>query len=73
VEIVPVTFEMDPKAPPIECAIKEEVPSAIPLPNYNGPSTKPSLGLSFRSLIPVDIFLNKPIGFPIMFKDPNIL
>ena len=43
------------------------------MPNYSGPYTKPSLGLSLRSLKPVDIFLNNPTGLPMILSDPNIL
>lgn len=71
--MVPVTFEMELSAPPIEWAIREVVPSAMPLPNYKGPWTNPSLGLSFRSLMPVEMFLNSPIGLPMMFREPNTL
>lgn len=41
VATAPVTFSTELRAPPIECVIKDEVPSAKPLPNYKGPSTKP--------------------------------
>ncbi len=61
------------KAPPKEWAIKEDVPSAKPLPNYKGPLTNPYVGLSLKALIPVEIFLKSPIGLPIIFKEPNIL
>ena len=71
--IVPVTFYTEFKAPPIEWAISEVVPSANPFPNSNGPYTNPSLGLSFKSLKPVDTFLNKLTGFPIIFKEPKTL
>ncbi len=61
------------KAPPTEWAINEEVPLAKPLPNYKGPFTKPYAGFYLKAWIPVEIFLNKPIGLPIIFKDPKIL
>jgi len=35
--MVPVTLETEFNAPPIECAIRDDVPSAIPFPNYKGP------------------------------------
>ena len=70
---VPVNFSTEFKAPPTEWAIKDVVPCASPFPNYNGPSTKPSLGLSFKSLNPVEIFLNSPTGLPKIFNEPNTL
>jgi hypothetical protein len=69
----PVAFYTEFSAPPTECAINDDVPWANPFPNSKGPYTKPSLGFYFISLIPVEIFLNKLTGFPIIFKDPNIL
>ena len=71
--IVPVTFSTEFRAPPTECAINEEVPSASPLPNSRGPYTNPSAGLSFKSLNPVEIFLKRLTGLPIILSDPNIL
>lgn len=73
VDTVPVTLDIELNAPPTEWATNDPVPSTIPNPNSAGPLTNPWAGLSFKSLTPVDIFLNKLIGFPIIFKLPNIL
>ena len=72
-ETVPVTLEIELNAPPIEWATREDVPYAIPIPNSAGPFTKPWAGFVVKSLTPVDIFLNKLIGFPMIFKLPTIL
>jgi hypothetical protein len=34
---------------------------------------KPYAGFYLKALIPVEIFLNNPIGISIIFKDPKIL
>lgn len=72
-EKVPVTFEIELKAPPIECARRDPAPCMIPTPNYAGPYTKPWAGFYLNYLTPVDMFLNRPIGFPMMFKLPKTL
>ena len=46
--------------------IKEMLPSAIPYPNSIGPSPNPWRGFSWKSISPVEIFLNKPTGLPII-------
>lgn len=73
VETVPVIPDKELKAPPTEWAIKDLVPSAIPNPNSAGPFTKPCAGLSFKSLMPVEMFLKRLIGLPIIFKLPKTL
>jgi len=64
---------MELKAPPMECAKRDPVPCTIPRPNYAGPLTKPFAGFYLKSFTPVDMFLNNPKGFPIIFKLPKTL
>ena len=70
---MPVTFDNELKAPPTECVTRELVPWAIPKPNYAGPFTKPYAGFWVKSLKPVDMFLKRLNGFPIILRLPNIL
>lgn len=70
---VPVTFYTELNTPPTEWAISEDVPSSTPIPNYKGPLTSPYAGFTANAFAPVAIFLNKFMGLPIIFKDPNIL
>jgi hypothetical protein len=72
-DIEPVILLTELKAPAIVFLSKEPAPYAIPNPPSKGPLAKPSAGFSTKSITPVDIFLNKPTGFPITFNEPHTL
>ena len=68
----PVILLTEPKAPVIVFFIKLPAPSPIPTIPSKGPYANPSAGFENKSEKPVEILLNNPTGFPIIFKLPNI-
>jgi hypothetical protein len=72
-ETAPVILLTEFKAPAIVFLIKDPAPFIIPKPPSNGPLTKPSFGLSNRSVNPVEILVKSPTGLPIIFKLPRTL
>lgn len=71
VENDPANLLTELKVPAITFLIKLAVPSANPMPPSRGPWTNPSIGFSMKSWTPVAILLKKPIGFPMILRDPK--
>ena len=59
------------KAPYNVFLTKLPAPKANPIPPSRGPLANPSIGFSIKSLKPVVIFPNNPIGLPIMLRLPK--
>ena len=72
VPTAPVILETELKAPYSVLVTKLEAPFMIPNPPSKGPLTNPSAGFSNKSLTPVLMLLNSPIGLPIKLRLPTI-
>lgn len=71
VEKEPVNLFTELNVPAMIFLIKLAVPRANPIPPSRGPWTKPSIGFSIKSYTPVATLLKKPIGLPIILREPK--